>query len=235
MNKFLFSFSLFFSIFILGQAPKVNNTQRFMINAENAVSKFVGELSETNVFKKYYELDEKESTVVGKFSFNELKSGILDEESIVGYILTFRLKSIYNPVPNTHDLKFVVHLNKDLEVDYSEVWNSDYSPAVQGNLQIKYDELPEEYHKKFIISQLTFADKLEKKKVLKLDQILNYLKQNYPDKKFREVELSRTSWPPYDVHFEVTQENCSNCLHLEFPIDSLEISRKSEIGVSAIN
>lgn len=235
MNKFLFPFLLFFSIIIFGQVPKVNNTQKFVTNAEIAVSKFVSELSKTNVFKKYYELDEKESTVVGKFSFYELKSGIIDRESIVGYILTFRLKPIYYPIPNTQDLKFVVHLNRDLEVDYSEVWNSDYSPAIQGNLQISYDELPEEYHKDFIISQLTFADKLENKKVLKLNQILNYLKQNYPDKKFQEVELSRTSWPPYDVHFEVTQENCSNCLHLEFPVDSLEISRKSEIGVSAIN
>lgn len=234
MKKIGLLTALVFGTAVMAQEEEYKSLVNMRKEAEQGAVKFVKSLDQNNSFTTYYRLNEDESTVVGDFPFKELKSGEFNMDNVIGYIFTYELKPEFYPVAKTHDLKFKLYINKKLEVDYSEQWNSKWSRAVSGNLEVNYDNLPEEKDKEFILAQLDFIQKLKDKQVHTMATLDNYLRQNYSDKKFREPELTRLSYPPYSVHFEVVENQCTKCVKLEIPVDSFENIEKSSVTVVGI-
>ncbi len=228
MKYILLAIGIFSTSYTFAQSAKTRTVKELMTFAEISGKKVVNDLNSSALFSKYYTIDKKESSIVGDFSFTDLQSGNYELDNVIGYIITFRLKSEFFPIKNTHNISFKIHLNKELKMDYSEIWNSRWSPAVEGNLEVKYDELPEKYHQKFILSQLNFIQKIEEKKILKEMDISNFLQEKYSSKTFADPEISRDSLPPYDVHFIVKENKCSDCLQLEIPVDNFEGTKTSK-------
>ena len=219
--------------FSLGIAQKKEYIplQTLKANAEKAALKFVEQLDSEINFSKYYKLNEEESTIVGNFPFSELKSAAFQQDNVIGYILNFALKKEYYPIPGADNLNFSLYINRDFEVDYSKQWNSSWSRAVSGNLEVNYDNLPKERDKEFIKAQLNFINRLKEGKVHSIAAIKSYLKSNYSNKTFRDVKISRLSYPPYRVYFSVMENNCSECIKLEIPVDSFEGIDTSNVSV----
>lgn len=182
-----------------------------------------------SVFFEYFEFDDRKSRLFLNTTFNSLEADSFYMDDILGFLIVYKLRDNKKTFKNHADLRIELYINEDFEVDYSKVWNSKIFAATVGNVQLRYSTFPEEYKKIEINSVLEYVYKLKNNQVVSLEEINDFLKKEYPQNEWREINLIQEGSPPYPVIIVANEESCDPCLELRLSVDELKVlSQKSK-------
>ncbi len=201
MKKLILAILTLFSLGSLAQNQNtgVRTKKQLKSLAINAVNEYLGDFVDFDTYKKYFYINDSKSYGVFHLPFDNMDTPLFNKDMVEG----FAVEVIF----------------------YSPLYYTDYTMKVDQNFKVieTITFQGDNYTKQYLRSLSNLAKSIENNSVLKSEDVRDWVRNEYPGKRWMHPTMLQYQYPPYNFYYEVFQDDCSPCKSLHIATDTLKI------------